>query len=261
MLWCHAYNASHACDARGPCVCRADGMEVGGRQRRDALLRSRHARCDQDRAQRRAHNDSGTSRRVFGASSARRIANCRTALSQFRDHQPGARRDHSEHGWSGANQCARRSFIAKRSHATAAAGRPACCESRNDQRFLTERDSAWHAYSKSRDPRSSRCADSRDEYGSVPRTARIDSQSASGTVTAHAAETAADFEQVADLAALLRFIERQARADRSGHQYASEASSASAHAWQTLASQLLSLARSSSQSRSRNARLRVGGWR
>jgi hypothetical protein len=47
MLWCHAYNASHTRDARDACVRWPDRMEVGRRERSDALLRScgsrRHA--------------------------------------------------------------------------------------------------------------------------------------------------------------------------------------------------------------------------
>lgn len=233
MLCCHAYNASHASDARDPCVRRANGMEVGGRQGRHALLRSRDARCDQDRIARRTCNDRRAFR-VLHASPTRAERCCGTALSQLRDFQSGARSDDPEHRRCCSRQCADRTRLAQRTHSAVTTGWTAGSESWAHHRFPAHRRSARHAYCEGRDSRPSRSADSRNEYRAISCAARVDCESTGGTCAAQSTEAAPDLQQVAEFAALLRCIERQADPDRSRDEYAGEISAAAAASRQAL---------------------------
>jgi hypothetical protein len=117
MLWCHAYNASTARDSRGACFRRPDRLEVGRRQRGDALLGS----C---RSGRHPYGVERELRRLLGAEAiGERPAVCfkaessgrGSAVCQPRNLEAGRRRHHPEYRRGGGCEYARRTGVASRS--------------------------------------------------------------------------------------------------------------------------------------------------
>ena len=114
MLWCHAYNASNARDARDACFRRPDRLEVGRRPRCDALLGS----C---RSGRNSYGVECEFRGPFGAGSVREhprvcveaeSSGRGSAVCQLRDLEACRRRHHPEYWRNGGCEYAPRTGVA-----------------------------------------------------------------------------------------------------------------------------------------------------
>ncbi len=120
MLWCHAHSASTASDARGARARqRTDRLEVGRRQRGDALLRSTDAWGNEDGAIGRVYGNDceHPSRALLGTVSTIERSGSWACVSNDQYHQPRSGRIGRQHGWPGSRQRSSRTSDSSRARA------------------------------------------------------------------------------------------------------------------------------------------------
>jgi hypothetical protein len=181
MLWCHAYNASNARDPRDARFRGPDRLEVGRRQRRDALFGSSRSRCHAHGVECWLHSWIGGT----GASDecargfATEPAGRGSPLRQFRNMEAGGRGHHPEYRWDSGCECADRTRIAPGTFRRLVLGRPPCRRSlEHEHGILFVRGAAGRTSLDRRDHRLSGGACSGNRAGELHRTPSLHCESA-----------------------------------------------------------------------------------
>jgi hypothetical protein len=225
MLCSNAYSTSTARDDRVPRVRGADRMEVGGRQGRDALLRSPGARRDEDGIERRiAFEQLRAARRESFIQSRAAGHSRRAALSESPDHEALCGRDGREYRRCGANQHRRRACFAFGTHIVFVHGRATRRGGRQLDRILAHGSASRGALSHCRGERPARPACSGESVRKLHCATDFDRESTggSGTTSASKAPSWWRCQQAAEPTAVIRRAQRWAATNRSGDQPASK---------------------------------------
>lgn len=182
MLWCYAYNASDARDSRDAGFRRPNRMEVGRRQRCDALLGS----C---RSRRHAHGveRGGPCRDGDGVlydtslSEPVRCGAVWSTLPQLRNLEAGAGRDCPEYRRGGRGKYQGRSLATARSCSTSVPRWSACRRLRRLYAVHTDGSPSRHSHGDRGDQRSQRQSYSGNRFSELHRTTGFHCESASRT--------------------------------------------------------------------------------
>ena len=218
MLWCHAYNASTARDPRDACFRRPDRLEMGRRQRCDALLRSSRSGRHPYGVERELRGLLGAgaiderARACFKAESS----GCGSAVCQLRDLEAGRRRYHSKYRRSGGCEYARRTRVASRSLTELVLGWSTCRRSLGlEHRILVDGGTTRGTQPHRGDHRPARHACSGKRAGELYGASGFRRKPASWACVTHSAQATSGWqrcvEQVAYEPTLLCRFERRAR--------------------------------------------------
>jgi len=222
MLWCHAYNASTARDSRDACFRRPDCLEVGRRQRCDALLRSRRSGRHSYGVERghcgsfRVGTFSERPRACFKAESSGRGS----AVCKSRDLEARRRRYHPEYRRSGGCEYAHRTGVASWSLRELVLGwTPRRRTLWFEQRIFVNGGATRGTQPHRGDHRPARDACSGKRAGELYGTSGFRRKPAGRASVTHATQTTSDwprrFEQVAHEPALVCCLERRTRPHQS----------------------------------------------
>jgi hypothetical protein len=222
MLWCHAYNASNARDFRDACFRRPDRLEVGRRQRCDALLGS----C---RSGRHPYGAERELRGLLGAPTiGERLRACfktessgrGSAIRQPRDLEARGRRYHSKYRRSGGCEYAHRTGVASWSLSELVLGwSPRTGSLGLQHRTLVDGGATRGTQPDRGDYRPARDACSGERAGELYRLSGFRRKPAGRACVTHSTEATSEWprrlEQVAHEPALVCRVERRTRSHQS----------------------------------------------
>jgi hypothetical protein len=225
MLWCHAYNASTARDSRDACFRRPDRLEMGRRQRCDALLgscRSGRHPYGVERELRGLHRAGSCGERpraCLKAESSRRGP----AICQLRDLEARGRRYHSKYRRRGRCEYAHRTGVASWSLNELVLGRSPRRRGLGLQhRLLVDGGATRGTQPNRRDYRLARDACSGNRSGELHSASGFRRKPAGRACATHSAQATSKWprrlEQAAYESALLCRVEWRARSDQSADQ-------------------------------------------